>query len=413
MHYENEDTPRAARRTRASPMVWQRTRHPGVYVRHRKGCPRAEAPDARCRCEPAYRASRRHPITGKAISSGSYPDVNEALSWLAGAGEKAEPLLRERAVAGPTFGALAGQWWQGIEHGRIGKRRGQRGYAETTLKGYDRSLRHVLLPEFGARPAGDVSAREWQLFVDRLARAGLSRSRIANHLAVVRAIYAWACRPTRRLVAENQTIGVELPPIDEVARDRAATAAEAEALLEPLSPPDRVPFALAFYAGLRRSEMDRLQWADIDLERLWLVVRKSKSAAGTGRRLPIAAPLKPILMRASMLQGRPERGRVLGRVSVTSGRLTPRAIRAWSAAVATAKQRNEELVLEPIGLHECRHTYASFLMAAGYTLRELMEYMGHSSLQATERYVKLLPPPAGPDAAADRLNAYLAARAMT
>jgi hypothetical protein len=31
-------------------------------------------------------------------------------------------------------------------------------------------------------------------------------------------------------------------------------------------------------------------------------------------------------------------------------------------------------------------------MAAGYTLRELMEYMGHSSLQATERYVKLLPP---------------------
>ena len=40
-------------------------------------------------------------------------------------------------------------------------------------------------------------------------------------------------------------------------------------------------------------------------------------------------------------------------------------------------------------------------MAAGYTLRELMEYMGHSSLQATERYVKLLPPPAGPDGAAD------------
>ena len=36
--------------------------------------------------------------------------------------------------------------------------------------------------------------------------------------------------------------------------------------------------------------------------------------------------------------------------------------------------------------------------------------MGHSSLQATERYVKLLPQPAGLDGAADRLNAYLAAR---
>src|SRR5258708_6419354 len=30
--------------------------------------------------------------------------------------------------------------------------------------------------------------------------------------------------------------------------------------------------------------------------------------------------------------------------------------------------------------------------------------MGHSSLQATERYVKLLPQPAGPDGAADRLK---------
>jgi integrase len=344
------------------------------------------------------------------IFSGSYADINEAMTWLASPNEKAEALLHERAAAGPTFGELADQWWEGVQHGRIGKRRGQRAYSETTLQGYDRSLRHVLQPEFGPRPAGEVSAREWQLFVDRLARDGLSRSRIANHLAVVRAIYAWACRPTRHLVAENPTVGVELPPVDEVTRDRAATAEEAEALLEPLSPDDRVPFALAFYAGLRRSEMDRLEWQDVDLERLWLVVRKSKSDAGTGRRLPIAAPLKPVLLRASMLQRRPAHGRVLGRVSLTSGRLMPRARKAWAAAVGAAEQRGQEIVLEPIGLHECRHTYASFLMAAGYTLRELMEYMGHSSLQATERYVKLLPAPAGPDGAADRLNAYLAAR---
>lgn len=78
--------------------------------------------------------------------------------------------------------------------------------------------------------------------------------------------------------------------------------------------------------------------------------------------------------------------------------------------MTAAKQRDQELVLNPIGLHKCRHTYASFLMAAGYTLRELMGYMGHSSLQATERYVKLLPQPAGHDGAADPLNACLAAR---
>jgi len=87
-------------------------------------------------------------------------------------------------------------------------------------------------------------------------------------------------------------------------------------------------------------------------------------------------------------------------LGVAPDRRHPQPIEAPQApdrrhSVAAGKQRNEELALDPIGLHECRHTYASFLMAAGYTLRELMEYMGHSSLQATERYVKLLPPPAG------------------
>jgi hypothetical protein len=48
-------------------------------------------------------------------------------------------------------------------------------------------------------------------------------------------------------------------------------------------------------------------------------------------------------------------------------------------------------------------------MASRYTLRELMELLGHSSLQATERYVKLLPQP-GEEDLAERLNDYLRAR---
>ena len=74
-----------------------------------------------------------------------------------------------------------------------------------------------------------------------------------------------------------------------------------------------------------------------------------------------------------------------------------RATAAWEAAG-----------LKRITLHECRHTYASLLMAAGYTVKELMEYMGHADLQMVARYVKLLPQP-GEDDAADRLNAYLSA----
>ena len=75
--------------------------------------------------------------------------------------------------------------------------------------------------------------------------------------------------------------------------------------------------------------------------------------------------------------------------------LAGRAEKAWQAAG-----------LERITLHECRHTYASFLMAAGYTLKEIMEFMGHADLQMVQRYVKLLPQPEELNPA-DRLNAYL------
>jgi integrase len=49
--------------------------------------------------------------------------------------------------------------------------------------------------------------------------------------------------------------------------------------------------------------------------------------------------------------------------------------------------------LQRITLHECRHTYASLLMAAGYTRKELMEFLGRADLQMVNRYMKRLPQP--------------------
>jgi integrase len=379
---------------------YRKTRTVGVYVRHQARCPAAGADGARCRCQPSYRGRRWEPTQRRMVWSDTFKERAEVLSWLA-AMLKGHEAVDEAEAAGPTFRDLADEWLDGVRTGAIGRRRGKKGtgYSPTTLEGYERSLRYVLAPEFGARPAGEIDDREWQTWVDRLSREGLSRSRIANHLAVGRAIYGWASRPTRRLVERNPLVGVELPPNDEKPGTRVANADEAAALIAVLDPADTVPYKLALYAGLRRAEIKRLDWPDVELDGYRLVVRKAKSQAGTGRRPPIAEPLRPILLGEFMRQGRREGGAVSD-VSVTSGKIAERARKRWAAAG-----------LEPITLHECRHTYASFLMAAGYTLRELMEYMGHSSLQATERYVKLLPPLDETDPA-ERLNSYLRRRAQ-
>jgi integrase len=91
-------------------------------------------------------------------------------------------------------------------------------------------------------------------------------------------------------------------------RPRVADADEAVALIAALDPADTVPYALAFYEGLRRAEIKRLEWPDVELDGYRLVVRKAKSRAGTGRRPPIAEPLRPILLAEVMRQGRREGG---------------------------------------------------------------------------------------------------------
>jgi len=105
-----------------------------------------------------------------------------------------------------NFGEIAARWWNGVESGTIGKRRGAGDpYSETTLRGYGRDLHGVLIPEFGGRLAEEVTELEWQCWIDGLRDAGLSRSRIANLLAVASAIYGWAARPTRKLVRATRS----------------------------------------------------------------------------------------------------------------------------------------------------------------------------------------------------------------
>jgi integrase len=48
--------------------------------------------------------------------------------------------------------------------------------------------------------------------------------------------------------------------------------------------------------------------------------------------------------------------------------------------------------VDPIGLHEARHTCASIFIAAGLNLKKIATYMGHSSATTTlDRYGHLMP----------------------
>jgi integrase len=61
--------------------------------------------------------------------------------------------------------------------------------------------------------------------------------------------------------------------------------------------------------------------------------------------------------------------------------------------------------LEPIGLHECRHTFASLLIASGENPKAVQEFMGHSTSTMTfDLYGHLFP--GSRDEARARMDAY-------
>jgi integrase len=119
-----------------------------------------------------------------------------------------------------------------------------------------------------------------------------------------------------------------------------------------------------------------------------------KSTAGR-RKVPIPAVLRDYLIEHRL---RGARGLVFGRDDDTpwaTGSISQGANKAWKAAKLT-----------PITLHECRHTFASLMIAAGVNPKALQTFMGHSSITVTlDRYGHLFPGSEGE--AAVLLDAYL------
>jgi integrase len=135
-----------------------------------------------------------------------------------------------------------------------------------------------------------------------------------------------------------------------------------------------------------RQPLRALRVADIDLDAAVIHVRRGWDAvegeqegksAAANRRVPILAPLAPIL------KAHLERTKRIGDALVFGRTLTEPFVpsTARTRALAAWKRENERRVenangdevelLSPIGLHECRHTLASMLIAANCNVKVL------------------------------------------
>jgi len=397
---------------------YRKTKWPGVYVLHARGCPAELRDGPACACDARWKGRRRSSASGKTVwQSPAAASRAEVVTWLE-AGEKGAAAVQERAKAGRTFESLGREWLEGVRAATIQRRR--RGkplpYSASTIPKYERDLEMLCDPERGAlgeRIAAEITDAEWQAIFDELRRAGVSYSRAANIKAVPSAVYAWASHRARRArtgVAQNPLRFVDLGANNGQRRERVALPQEAAELLAALAPRDQVPYAIAFYGGPRRGAIARLDWSDVQMvdgkPGHWLHIRPLEDElgpgkTGEGRWVPIVPQLRPILLSA-FLRAKPPTSGPVCEVSVESGKLAERAAAAWAeanTARGTAlgrrlrpRTRREEWLpehaLQPITLHECRHTYCSWLVASKrWDINEIQTFMGHALLSTTQRYI--------------------------
>ncbi|HVC07160.1 MAG TPA: tyrosine-type recombinase/integrase [Solirubrobacterales bacterium] len=389
----------------------------GIRRRHSVNCPALDG--GRCRCKAGFEASVFLAREGRKVRK-TFEKEGEAKAWRAEA-TTAAAAGKLRSAPRLSVNDAAWLWLEGAHKGAVRDRSGSV-YKPGTLREYERSLRLRVLPEFGSVRLGELRRADLQGFADRLLASGLSASSVSNTLNPLQAIFRHAVR--RELVPVNPAHDLELPAANG-RRDRIASAIEATELLDGLPSRDRALWATAFYAGLRRGELQALRWDDVDLGRSEIRVSRSwdqeagpvapKSKAGI-RTVPILAVLRDYLDALKIATERGGADLVFGRsadVPFAPKSVKERAERAWKAITKRerekAEQENREAaLLAPITLHECRHTFASLLIDAQVNAKAIQTFLGHATIQMTfDRYGHLMP--GSREQARDLVDAYLEA----
>jgi integrase len=317
-----------------------------------------------------------------------------------------------RARSPITVRLAAEHFLDGARTGAVRNRSGDV-YKPSAVRGMEEAFRLRIVRDLGARDLADVKRVDLHRLIGRMQAEGKTPSTIRNTVNAARALYRWAAQQDLVEPDANPTVGVALPSV-RGKRDRIASPREADLLISALPEAERPLWITAFRTGLRRGELRGLDWSDIDFENGLIHVTRSwdnraghikpKSDAGT-RGVPMIDELRTTLMRHRLAQGRGGAGLVFGRSAerpFNPSTIQSRADRAWSTAG-----------LDRITLHQCRHTYASMMIAAGTRLEHLSEYMGHASIYITADLYGHLMPGAHREAAA-KLDAYLSqARAVS
>jgi integrase len=228
-----------------------------------------------------------------------------------------------------------------------------------------RSRLNIFAAKFDGQPVATISAREIDDWLRSLSVSPVTRNHyrrlivLAFNFAMQRG-YATAnpAKETAKAKEHGATVGI-------------LTVTQAAWLLESATP-DVLPYvALGLFAGLRRVEIERLDWSEIDFESGLIEVTAQKSKTAQRRHVTIQPNLREWL-----LPFRKHRGRI------TSGEFRKQFDQARVAAGLTEWPDNA-----------LRHSFASYHLAHFKNAASTALELGHHDSRITFRHYRELVKP--------------------
>lgn len=291
-----------------------------------------------------------------------------------------------------TVAGAAKAW---LEHCEARSKAGRR-MERSTLRGYADYVRlHITAPEIGIgdKLISQLNRRHVNEFRDRMLLNGRSEHLTRRALSVLKLTLDHAIDNGQLFT--NAAQGVKVFKTDRIEQKAPVPTKEAVRALIRAADDDFKPLLIvSALGGLRASELRGLRWQDVDFDKGYILVRQRadaynkmgapKSQAGF-RDIP-AGPMVLNALRRWKLRC-PKNSLDLVFPAPKGGILQHTRTQAKFRTL----QKKVEVMMR---WHDLRHFAVSLWIEQGFSIKEVMTFAGHSSVQMTmERYGHLFPSP--------------------
>ncbi|MBU1708009.1 tyrosine-type recombinase/integrase [bacterium] len=203
----------------------------------------------------------------------------------------------------------------------------------------------------------------------------------------------------RFAVARNYIVDNPAAPISKRHVEKPAVEIlkphELELIMKYANEAARPLYQILLYTGMREGEARHLQWQDVDLTpKHEHVIVRSTPVHRTKNRKDRIIPLSPEIVEVFKIlwKNRDKKSPYVLPNSEGKPRFYP--LNTWMRLLRRIERDEGVLIAKGFhmnGFHLFRHTFATNALASGVDIRTVQDWLGHSSIVQTQRYLNLLP----------------------